>query len=85
MDSEGNQITLLTSKSGLIDDSVYSLLLDRAGTLWVGTNTGLSKIEISSPLTRFKSENEEIGSILSINSLDEELYIGGSTGVHFFG
>ncbi|SEF82645.1 sensor histidine kinase [Algoriphagus boritolerans] len=83
LDSEGNQITLLTSKSGLIDDSVYSLLLDRAGTLWVGTNTGLSKIEISSPLTRFKSENEEIGSILSINSLDEELYIGGSTGVHF--
>ncbi len=83
LDSAGNQIGVVNSKSGLIDDSVYSLLLDQAGTLWIGTNNGLSKIEISSPLTRFKSESEEIGSILSIGSLDDELYIGGSTGVHF--
>lgn len=83
LDDTGKLISLVNTKNGLIDDSVYSLLVDRGGTLWIGTNNGLSKIEISSPLTRFRSENEEIGSLLSLNSLEDELYIGGSTGVHF--
>jgi signal transduction histidine kinase/ligand-binding sensor domain-containing protein len=81
MDLEGKIISKFSAKNGLIDDSIYSLFLDMAGTLWVGTNNGLSKIEISSPLTRFVSDEHDLGSLLSLNALDDVLYIGGSSSV----
>ncbi|MDO8968969.1 ATP-binding protein [Algoriphagus sp.] len=81
MDSQGKLLSNLTTKNSLVDDSVYSLLLDTTGTLWAGTNNGISKIEISSPLTRFLSEDYEIGSLLSLKKLKDKLYIGGSTTV----
>lgn len=81
MDMNGRIISIFSTKNGLIDDSIYSLFLDRAGTLWVGTNNGLSKIEISSPLTRFVSTEHDLGSLLSLNALDDVLYIGGSSSV----
>lgn len=81
MDGEGKVISKFSTKNGLIDDSIYSLFLDVAGTLWVGTNNGLSKIEISSPLTRFFSDEHDLGSLLSLNALDNTLFIGGSSNV----
>lgn len=81
MDLQGKVISKFSSKNGLIDDNIYSLFLDIAGTLWVGTNNGLSKIEISSPLTRFVSTEHDLGSLLSLNALDDVLYIGGSSSV----
>lgn len=81
MDSGGKIISKFSTKNGLIDDSIYSLFLDIAGTLWVGTNNGLSKIEISSPLTRFVSDEHDLGSLLSLNALDDILYVGGSSSV----
>jgi hypothetical protein len=47
----------------------------------VGTNSGLSKIEIFSPITRFNSKEHEIGSPLSLKANDNNLYIGTSTNV----
>lgn len=81
MDQEGKIISRFSTKNGLVDDSIYSLFLDSAGTLWVGTNNGLSKIEISSPLTRFVSADHDLGSLLSLNALDDVLYLGGSSSV----
>ncbi|HSF53369.1 MAG TPA: ATP-binding protein [Algoriphagus sp.] len=81
MDPEGKVINKFSTKNGLIDDSIYSLFLDEAGTLWVGTNNGLSKIEISSPLTRFVSTEYDLGSLLSLNASNGILYLGGSSSV----
>jgi signal transduction histidine kinase len=78
IDSAGRKVGEYTTKKGLVDDGVYSLLIDVSGTLWVGTNNGISKIEISSSLTRFVAEDLNIGSILSLNAMDDELFIGGS-------
>ncbi|MFN3997521.1 ATP-binding protein [Algoriphagus sp.] len=83
IDHNGKKVSEYTVKKGLIDDGVYSLLLDMSGTLWVGTNNGISKIEISSPLTRFIPEDLNVGSILSLNDLDDELFIGGSKEILF--
>ncbi|OOG70481.1 ATP-binding protein [Algoriphagus sp. A40] len=81
MDQGGKIISKFSTKNGLIDDSIYSLFLDEAGTLWVGTNNGLSKIEISSPLTRFVSTEHDLGSLLSLNASNGNLYLGGSSSV----
>jgi signal transduction histidine kinase/ligand-binding sensor domain-containing protein len=81
IDQNGRILSEFNRRNSISDDSVYSLFLDKTDNLWVGTNNGLSKIEIFSPLTRFSSDEYEIGNVLSLNMLNNKLYIGTSTNV----
>jgi signal transduction histidine kinase/ligand-binding sensor domain-containing protein len=81
MDRDGKVKSDFNIKNSIPDQSVYAFHLDNTDNLWVGTNSGLSKIEIFSPLTRFDSDTYEIGSPLSLKGFDNTLYIGTSTNV----
>jgi signal transduction histidine kinase/ligand-binding sensor domain-containing protein len=81
IDQNGKVKSHFTIKNSIPDQSVYAFHLDYTDNLWVGTNSGLSKIEIFSPLTRFDSETYEVGNVLSLNAFKDNLYIGTSTTV----
>lgn len=81
IDQEGKALSQFTTKNSIPDQSVYAFYLDNTQNLWVGTNAGLSKIELFSPVTRFDSDTYEVGNVLSLNAYGEDLYIGGSTSV----
>lgn len=81
IDQEGKVKANYTIKNSIPDQSVYSFHLDNTANLWVGTNTGLSKIEIFSPVSSFDSDKYEIGSPLSLGAYNNNLYIGTSTGI----
>jgi signal transduction histidine kinase/ligand-binding sensor domain-containing protein len=81
IDQEGKALSQFTTKNSIPDQSVYSFHLDKTQNLWVGTNAGLSKIELFSPVTRFDSDDYEVGNVLSLNAYGNDLYIGGSTSV----
>jgi signal transduction histidine kinase/ligand-binding sensor domain-containing protein len=83
IDANGKLITRINTSKELIDDGVYSLFVDSGGTLWAGTNNGISKIEISSPLSRLVSPDRQLGNILSLNVLEDNLFIGGSQNLLF--
>ena len=79
IDQRGKIKSHFNTKNSITDQSVYAFHLDNTYNLWVGTNSGLSKIEIFSPITRFNSKEHEIGSPLSLKANDNNLYIGTST------
>ncbi|WP_177188414.1 ATP-binding protein [Algoriphagus hitonicola] len=81
IDREGKIKANFNTKNSIPDQSVYAFHLDNTENLWVGTNSGLSKIEIFSPLTRFDSDTYEIGNALSLSAFENNLYIGTSTTV----
>jgi len=81
IDQQGKIKSHFNTKNSIPDQSVYAFHLDNTYNLWVGTNSGLSKIEIFSPVTRFDSEEYEIGNVLSLNANDNNLYIGTATNV----
>lgn len=81
IDQEGKIKSQFNTKNSITDQSVYAFFLDNTSNLWVGTNSGLSKIEIFSPISRFDSDQYEIGSPLSLGAYDDNLYIGTSTNV----
>jgi signal transduction histidine kinase/ligand-binding sensor domain-containing protein len=81
IDREGKVKSHFNTKNSIPDQSVYAFHLDNTENLWVGTNSGLSKIEIFSPLTRFDSDTYEIGNALSLSAFENTLYIGTSTSV----
>lgn len=81
IDQAGKVKSHFNTKNSITDQSVYAFHLDNTYNLWVGTNAGLSKIEIFSPITRFDSKEYEIGSPLSLKANEDNLYIGTSTNV----
>ncbi|NVK48273.1 MAG: hypothetical protein HWE09_00800 [Cyclobacteriaceae bacterium] len=81
IDREGKIKSHFNTKNSITDQSVYAFHLDNTANLWVGTNKGLSKIEVFSPLTRFESDDYEIGNALSLSAFDNTLYIGNATSI----
>jgi signal transduction histidine kinase/ligand-binding sensor domain-containing protein len=81
IDQEGRALSHFNTKNSIPDQSVYAFYLDNTQNLWVGTNAGLSKIELFSPVTRFDSDEYEVGNVLSLNAYGDDLYIGGSTSI----
>lgn len=81
LDQQGKIKGHFNTKNSITDQSVYAFHLDNTSNLWVGTNSGLSKIEIFSPISRIDSDQYEIGSPLSLGAYDDNLYIGTSTNV----
>ncbi|TFV93644.1 HAMP domain-containing histidine kinase [Algoriphagus kandeliae] len=81
LDQEGKALNQFTTKNSIPDQSVYAFHLDNTQNLWVGTNAGLCKIELFSPLTQFNSDEYEVGNILSLNAYGDDLYMGGSTSI----
>jgi signal transduction histidine kinase/ligand-binding sensor domain-containing protein len=81
INQQGEVLSQYTTQNSITDQSVYSFHLDTYDNLWVGTNNGLSKIELFSPITRFDSDQYELRNVLSLDAYGEDLYIGNSVSV----
>jgi len=69
------------TKDGLPNDSIYGMLEDDGGNLWLSTNTGISKFN---PQTEtFK--NFDVGDGLQSNEFNYNAYFRNSSGQMFFG
>ena len=61
IDRTGRFLQRLDKNSGLLDNTVWSVYPDRQGGLWLALNSGLARVEIPAPLTKF-TETQGIGS-----------------------
>ncbi len=65
------------STAGLISNIIYSMYADSNGDVWLGTDNGVSKIELNSPFTYFNTQNGIDATPLSVARLpDGSLYVG---------
>ncbi|RZL17951.1 MAG: ATPase, partial [Pedobacter sp.] len=56
-DSKTGTIRNISSRTGLVSDHIYSLLLDSRGVIWVGTGRGINKLN-STDFNVIKNTNE---------------------------
>ena len=81
IDSTGRTKAVFDINRGLTDNDVKQLLLDQSKNLWLALNNGLSRIEISSPLSGITEKSGLTGDINAILRYQELLYIGTTTGM----
>ncbi len=81
IDNKGKIIELLNRGVGLQDESVYAVYADSKGTLWLALDNGISRVEMSSPLTQFTSQSGIFTSTLSMIRFEGTLYTGTTNGV----
>jgi len=82
IDAQGRLLRHISRASGLQDNIVYAVHADRAtGQLWLGLDKGISRVEITAPLSRYDAQSGLNSAVLAIHRHQGRLYVGTSTGV----
>ena len=83
VDKQGNLQQILNKTSGLRNEEVHAVYLDRQGILWLALNNGLSKVELNTPITLFTDEHGIEGSVNAVIRHRETLYAATTLGVYY--
>jgi ligand-binding sensor domain-containing protein/DNA-binding CsgD family transcriptional regulator len=79
-DAEGMVLYSINEKSGLGNNTVLSLYVDRSENLWLGLDNGIDYLEINSPLQYIGSR--KIGTGYSCRIFQDMLYLGTNQGLY---
>ncbi|MCK5055167.1 MAG: hypothetical protein KAT34_00810 [Candidatus Aminicenantes bacterium] len=83
-DLQGRLKYLFTKETGLLDNNVKYVFEDAQGNLWAALNTGIAKIEYSSPLSVYNDEHSHLpGVVYSVTRQTGRLYSGTSEGLFY--
>lgn len=69
--------------SGMADGKINCLFVDRENNLWAGTNNGISKIEVLSPVSIFSQNNGIMSGLEAITTYQDKLFTASQDGVYF--
>jgi len=81
IDAEGNLLQNINRSAGLLDESVYAIYQDTKESLWMGLDNGISRVEISSPLTKFTLQSGINTAVQAIKRFNGSIYIGTTNGL----
>ncbi len=82
IDSNGKLLSIFNKNNGLRSNTINTLFQDKYGTLWVGHNDGISKIDYDSPFTKIDDDLGLKGFGNVAIKYKNELYLGSSTGLY---
>ncbi len=83
MNQEGKALFELSTDNLLLNDNVNHLFIDKWNNLWIATNNGLSRVEISSAFSYFSPVNNVKGGVSSIVRHKGKFYIATTQGLFY--
>lgn len=83
INSEGKFIQQINKSSGLQNDNIKALFLDRNNDLWAALNNGISKIEIPSPFSYYDESSGIRGGVNDIIYYQDRYYFATSQGLMY--
>ncbi|MFC2104758.1 response regulator [Bacteroidota bacterium] len=83
INKNGEIIKKLNIEDGLQSNNVHALFIDSNNDLWLALNKGISKCEISLPISFWNESNGLIGISLSTIRFNGDLYIATHQGVYY--
>ncbi|MBC7922240.1 MAG: response regulator [Ferruginibacter sp.] len=78
---EGKLLQLLDDESGLYSNQILSCYVDRKGNLWLGTQSGISKVALGEPLRLTDRRDGLRGSVDQVVAHEGKLFIGTKEGL----
>ncbi len=75
-------ISVYNKSNHLINNNVRSLVSDEFGSLWAGTNNGISKIDLASRLRVFYPDGDEQNSTYDVALREDQLFVGSNSGLY---
>ena len=81
IDEKGEIKYILNRENGLRSSEIHSGFIDKQGALWLALQNGISRVDVSSPLTIFDQNSGIQGYILAITRYNGTLYAGTTSGL----
>jgi len=79
---DGTLIQNINKQKGIADNTVNDGYLDKDGSLWLMTNSGITLTNLSTPLSLLSSKNSQLkGKINKVIKFQEQLYFATSQGL----
>lgn len=78
----GAEIYYLSTENGLKSSLVETVYTDKNNVLWIGTENGITRVDISSPMSTWHSISENTGTIWGIISYQKSIYFWGINGIY---
>ena len=83
MDNKGQVQYTLNRTTGILSEGVNKAFIDRQGALWLALQNGISRIDVSSPLTLITESSGVTGFVQDFARHNGSLYVAMSSGVYF--
>jgi ligand-binding sensor domain-containing protein len=83
MDQSGNVLNHYNKSSGLQDETVTSIYIDKNKNTWLSLNNGISKLEQNNALSKFDEKNGLKGSVLDLCEFNNNLIVATTVGVFY--
>ncbi|HEX2394493.1 MAG TPA: hypothetical protein VHI78_04065, partial [Bacteroidales bacterium] len=80
-DSTGAEIVWLNTSNGLNSSLIETVFSDKNQVLWIGTERGITRVDISSPMSTWFSISENTGTVWGIISYKNSIYFWGINGI----
>ncbi|RRB03987.1 hybrid sensor histidine kinase/response regulator [Larkinella rosea] len=81
LNEKGHEVQRIDESNGLRRNAVLSLFQDREKSLWIGTGSGLDRVETNLPVSRFNGSLNVRSTVWAIRRHAGVLYIGTGLGV----
>ena len=83
IDTLGNVVQQINKSSGLQNNTVLSLYIDKEQNLWAGLDNGIDRIEINSPLYFYFDKTGRFGTVYSSIIFNNKIYLGTNQGLFY--
>lgn len=88
MDAQANLVNKYNIASGLSDEYIYAIEIDKNGDIWCSHNKGISRISGQGSILNLGKEDgllaDEYNFGASVITADNQLFFGGISGLNFF-
>lgn len=81
-DRSGREIAWLNTSNGLNSSLVETVFPDKNNVLWIGTEKGITRVDISSPMSTWYPLNEKTGTVWGIIAFNHSIYFWGINGIY---
>src|SRR5699024_5108862 len=83
LDSSGRLHKHVHRRTGLQNNTVLSLLLDKQGNLWAGLDNGIDRIEVNSPFYYYQDIDGSMGTVYAAKVFKDKIYVGTNQGLYY--
>jgi signal transduction histidine kinase len=83
IDTTGKLLRKYNTEAGIVNNTIYFTFPDKSGAAWLATDNGISRIDVSSPVTYFDKRNNFNTHANDLIRYHGILYSAGNDGVHF--
>ncbi|WP_053989871.1 LuxR C-terminal-related transcriptional regulator [Mangrovimonas sp. TPBH4] len=82
-DANGRVLFHINKENGLQNNTILRQHLDKEGILWLGLDSGLASVDLSSHNYFFNDVSGRLGSVYDVINYQDVIYIGSNTGLFY--